>query len=110
MPTWALCPGTNSPSSAGAPERGAVRQRRVEIGVPGVEVGVEVHQCDRAVPAMVGAQQRVGDGVVAAEGDQVCSAVDECECLLFDLPDGGGDVEGIADEVPGVDHLLTRER
>jgi hypothetical protein len=58
---------------------------------------------------MVCPQERIGDGVVATKGDQACAAVDERECLLFDLPNGGGDVEGIADEVPGIDHLLTRE-
>ena len=54
----------------GAPKRGAVSQRRVEVGVPGVEVGVEVHQCHRAVAAVMCAQQGVGDGVVAAEADK----------------------------------------
>ena len=77
------------------PERGAVRQRRVEVGVPGVEVGVEVHQCHRSVTAMVCPQQRIGDGVVATKADQPFAAVDQRERLLFDLANGGGDVDGL---------------
>ena len=82
----------------------------VEVGVPGVEVGVEVHQCHRTVPAVMRPQQRVGDGVVAAERDDPRAGVDEFGRLLLDLRDGGGDVERVGRDVAGVDDLLTRER
>jgi hypothetical protein len=34
------------PFPGGAPERRAVRERRAEVGLPRVEVGVKVHQGD----------------------------------------------------------------
>ena len=44
-----------------------------EVGVPGVEMRVEVHQGQGPVPLGRGAQQRQRDGVVAADGDQVAA-------------------------------------
>lgn len=65
------------------PEHGAVREEgllrgvfRVDPGagvfgrVPGVEVGVEVHDGDGAVDFVQGAEGGEGDAVVAAEGEQ----------------------------------------
>jgi len=37
---------------AGAAERGAVCERGTEVRIPGVEVGVEVQHCNRAVVAV----------------------------------------------------------
>ena len=108
-PDVGAVPGNEQPLLGGPPERGAVRQRRVEVGVPGVQVGVEVHEGHRAVPAMVGPQQRVGDGVVATEGDQLRAGSmrsNACASICH----RGGDVERIADDVTRVDHLLMRER
>lgn len=45
------------------------------LGLPGVEVGVEVDDADGAVGAVHASQEREGDGVVASEGD------DSRECL-----------------------------
>src|SRR6185437_5056395 len=52
-----------------AAERGAVRVSGAEVGVPGVQVRVEVDDGDRAVHRLDRAQQREGDRVVAAEGE-----------------------------------------
>ena len=94
----------------GTPKRRAVSQRGVEIRVPGVEVSVEVHQSHRTVTAVMRAQQGVGDGVVAAEADQLGAALDQRRRLLFDLAHRGGDVVRGAGDVTGVDHLLAGER
>jgi hypothetical protein len=50
------------------PERGAVGIGRAKVGVPGVEVGVELQHRDGTMPRVLDAQQRQGDRVVAAEG------------------------------------------
>lgn len=57
------------------PERGSVRVARAEVGVPRVEVGVEVQHRDRAVLAVQRAQQREGDRVVATQGEQPTGAL-----------------------------------
>jgi len=56
------------------------------------------------------AQQRVRDGVVAAEADDLGAAVDQGRRLLFDLAHRGGDVVRGTSDVTGVDHLLAGER
>ncbi len=53
----------------GTAKRCAVRARRPEIGVPGVQVGVEMHQRHRPVHLVDRLQRRQRDGVVTAEQD-----------------------------------------
>ena len=84
--------------------------RRAEVGVPGVEVRVEVQHGDRSVLGVHRAQERQRDGVVAADDDQAIGAAAKLARAGLDLGDGGGDVERIRDEVAGVGDLLRAER
>ena len=95
---------------AGPAERRAVGERRTEVGVPGVEVRVEVQHGDRAVVAVQRAQQRQRDGVVAAEGDQLGAAVAQLVGSALDGGDRLGEVERVDRDVAGVGHLLYGER
>jgi len=45
------------------------RSTAEDLWLPGVQVRVEVDDCDRAVGAVHAAEQRQGDGVVTAESD-----------------------------------------
>lgn len=89
----------------GAAERGAVGVLGAEVGVPGVQVGVEVEQGDRAVLLGHGAQQGQRDGVVAAEGHQAGAGVQEVVSGGLDGLDGLVDVEGVGGDVAGVRDL-----
>ena len=84
--------------------------RRTEVGVPRVEVRVEVHDGDRAVQLVHDPQQRQGDGVVAADGHQLGAAVERRPRALVDLLDRVLDVERVAGDVAGVGDLLDGER
>ena len=95
---------------AGPAERGAVGERGAEVGVPGVQVGVEVQHGDRAVVAVQRPQQRQRDGVVAAEGDQLGAAVAQLVGGPLDGGDRLGDVERVDRDVARVGHLLRGER
>ncbi len=68
------------------PKRRAVGQRGIEVGVPGVEVGVEMTR-PPSISALVRPQQRVGDRMVAADRDQACAVGDQRARLLLDLGD-----------------------
>ncbi len=94
-------------------DAGDLRGRAAEdLGAPRVQVAVEVDDRDGAVGAVDGAQQRQGDGVVAAEGDdarerlavlgwallpgvRLGRAREDVIVPLFDL------VEGVGVVVPG---------
>jgi hypothetical protein len=54
----------------GAAKRGAMGEALAEVDVPRVEVGIEVHQGDLAESSVHRLQERVGNGVVATDGDQ----------------------------------------
>jgi hypothetical protein len=95
---------------AGPPERGAMRERRAEVGVPGVEVSVEMQHGDRAVVAVQRAQQRQCDGVVTAQCDQLRAAVAQFVGRSLDSGDRLGDVERVDRDVTGVGNLLDGER
>ena len=92
----------------GPAERGAVGERGAEVGVPGVQMGVEVQHGDRAVVAVQRAQQRQRDGVVTAEGDQLGAAVAQLVGGALDGRDGLGDVERVHRDVTCVGDLLHR--
>ena len=93
-----------------AAEGRAVGERCAEVGVPGVEVRVEVDHRDRPVQLVHHPQQGQRDRVVAADGDQLVAAVEHRAGTLVDLLDRGPDVERVAGEVAGVHDLLDRER
>ena len=84
--------------------------RRAEVGVPGVQVGVEVDQRDRPEPLLGGPQQRVRDRVVAAEGQEVAGLGEELGGGGLDLADRLGDVERVAGDVARVRDLLLGQR
>ena len=89
----------------GPAERGAVGVLGAEVGVPGVEVRVEVEQRDRAVLLGDRAQQRQRDGVVAAEGHQAGAGAEQLVGRGLDRLDGLVDVERVRGDVAGVRDL-----
>ena len=98
------------PFLRGPPERRAVRHRCAEIGLPGVEVGIEVNQGDRPEPLPDHPEQGEGDRVVAADGQQVPGPLQQLRGAGLDLVDGLVDVERVAGDVAGVGDLLGDER
>ncbi len=87
-----------------------MRGRRVEVGVPGVQVRVEVHQRDRAVRADHRPQHGQRDRVVAADRDDLPVALQQVPGVPGDLRHGLVDRERRHRHIPGVDHLDGRER
>src|SRR6476469_5303483 len=88
----------------GPAEDGSVRDRLVEIGVPGIKVCVEVEEGHGTVDLIQGPQHRERDGVVAADGDQPLAGAGvakEREGLFRDLADCAGDVVGGTGDVDG---------
>jgi len=70
-----------------ASQHGPVRDRLVEVRVPGVKVGIEMQQCDWPVRVVDSPQQREGDGVIAADRDELLVLCQQRLRLLFDLLD-----------------------
>ena len=91
------------PFLPGAPERGAVGEALPEVGIPGVEVGIEMHQCQRSVALGGGPQERQRDGVVPTDGDQPPAARQERVGRGLYLGDRRLNIEWRAREVAGVD-------
>jgi hypothetical protein len=69
-----------------------------------------MHEGDRPEPLPGGSQQRVGDGVVAADRQQAAGIAEQGGSGRLDLVDGLLDVERIARDVAGIRHLLRAER
>ena len=95
---------------AGPSKRRAVGVRRPEVGVPGVEVGVEVQHGDRAVIAGQRAEDRQGDGVVAAEAEHRRPVGADAGHRGVDLLHGLLQVERVHRHIAGVGHLQHTER
>ena len=66
-------PGSMIPSSTARRKIVPLVIAPAEVGVPGVRVGVELEQRERAVGRRRRAQQRQGDRVVAAEAEDTCA-------------------------------------
>ena len=94
------------PLLGGAAKRGAVGVGRAEVGIPGIEVRVEVHQRHRPEAAVDRAQQRKGDGVIAAQADDAAHLLEQAGGGGLHLADGLGDVERVAGDIPRVGDLL----
>ena len=69
-----------------------------DLGLPGVEVTVEVDDGHRAVLAVDGAQQGEGDGVVTSQGDDSGQGL----ALL-----GGAELVGVGGGLPGEDAVVA---
>src|SRR5690606_15446392 len=89
----------------GPAERGAVGVLGAEVGVPGVQVRVEVEQRDRAVLLGDRAQQRQRDGVVAAQGHQAGAGAEQVVGGGLHGLDGLVDVERVHGDVAAVRDL-----
>jgi hypothetical protein len=100
-------PLVDQPLLGGPAERRAVRVRLAEIGVPRVEVGVEVQHRDRPVPLGHDPEKRQRNGVVAAERQEPVGS--ERRRAVADLPDRLADRERVAGDVADVGHLLAGE-
>lgn len=96
----------------GPTEDRAVGDRGVELGVPGVKVGVEVDQRHRTVLGDRGPQQRQGDRVVAADTDQPTTVLvpQALGRMALDLLHGLRNAVGGAGDVTGVHDLQLAER
>jgi hypothetical protein len=94
----------------GTAEDGAVRDGRVEVGVPGVQVRVEVDERDRPVLPDHGTQHRQGDRMVPADRDDGAAAGDQFGRVGADLLHRRIDGERGDRDVPGVHHLDLTER
>ncbi len=81
-----------------------------EVTVPGVEMGVKVHNGYGPVPLGHDPQQRQGDGVVAAHADEPGAAAGQRTGTGLDLVHGRRDVERVAGDIAGVGDLLAGER
>src|SRR5215207_3891820 len=69
---------------ASPPERRAVRVLLTEVGVPGVGMGVELHEGERSVHSRSRPKFWQGDGMVAAQDYQGYSGlVHRCQALLY---------------------------
>jgi hypothetical protein len=86
-------------------ERRAVGVAGAEVGVPGVEVRVEVHDRDRAVPRGGRAQQRQRDGVVTADRQQPPRPFEQPTRAGLDLSQHLVDGERVHGDVAGVHDL-----
>lgn len=94
----------------GPAERRAVGVLGAEVGVPRVEVGVEVEQGYGAVLLRDGAQEGQRDGVVAAEGHHAGAGTEQIVGRGLDRLDGLVDVERVGGDVTGVGDLREGER
>ncbi len=81
-----------------------------EVGVPGVQVRVEVEEGDGAVPLGRSPQQRERDCVVAAESHQACPVGREVVGGGLDGFDRLADIERVHSDVAGVGDLRHLER
>ena len=80
-----------------------------EIRVPGVEVGIEMDQCERPEASGRRPEERQSDRMVATQRENVSGPLGDLSCGLFDLPDRLLDPEWGAGDVAGIGNL-TRER
>ena len=110
MPTCMLAVRSMSPSSDARRNGVPCVIGRSEVGVPGVEVRVEVQHRDGTVLRVHGTQERERDRVVAADHDEPARVLGEGPRAGLDLAHGLGDVERVGDDVAGIRHLLGAER
>ena len=87
-----------------------MRIRGAEVGVPGVEVGIEVQHGDRAVVAIDRAENRQRDGVVAAEGEHRRGSGPQLSDGRLDCGQRLRNIERIGRHITGVCHLQACER
>ncbi len=98
------------PFLGSAPKGRAMSERRAEVGLPGVEMGIEMDQGDRPEALAGRLEQRIGDGVVTADGQQVRRSGEQLVGTRLDLVDSLFDVERIACDVARVGDLLGAKR
>src|SRR5690606_15739645 len=88
-----------------AAERRAMRVFGAEICVPGIQVRVKVQHGNGATGALRGgAEQRQGNGVVAANGDQLGAGGGQVERVLLNGLNGLIDIERVHGHVAGIRH------
>ena len=72
-----------------------MRVALAEVGVPGVQVGIEVHQPNRARPLAHRPKQSQGDGVVAAQRHHASAGGEDIGRARLDLGQGGHESNGV---------------
>ena len=90
----------------GAPKRRPMSDRRRKIGVPRVEVGIEMHHRDRPVLGMRRPQQGQSDRVVTAQRQDAAGALAQISSRRLDAGDGLVYGERVGRDVANVSHLL----
>jgi len=101
---------SKQPFFGGPAERCPVVVRDPEVALPGVEVRIEMDDCQRPELPAGRAEQRQGDRVIAPQGKNVTTSSEQPIGACFDLRDCFGDDEGIACDVPRICDLLQSER
>ena len=94
----------------GPPERRAMGVSGAEVGVPGVEVSIEVDHGQRAVPGRQRPEHRQRDRVVAAEHQDERHPFQQVARPALDGADRLLDAVRVDREIPRVGHLLAGER
>src|SRR5215472_17910787 len=92
------------------PKWRAVGERRAEVGVPRVNVGIEVDQGDLAEPLFRHLEQGIGDGVISADREQPARIAEQPSRACLDLLDGLLDIERVAGDIASVGDLLYAKR
>src|SRR5438874_5754983 len=95
---------------AGPAQEGAVRDSRAEVGVPGIEMRVEVDQGYGTPMTVEGPQRPERNGVIAADRDDSGARLDQSGGVLFDGVQRLGYRVGVGTDIAGVGHLLDAER
>jgi hypothetical protein len=94
----------------GSTEWRAVRVGRAEVGVPGIEMGIEVDQSHLAAVMMGRPQQWKRDGVIPADADQPPRPPEQVLGCCLDLADRLLNIEWVAGDITCIGYLLYEER
>jgi len=93
----------------GAPKRSSVGYGCAKVGVPSVEVGIEMEHGHWAMFSRRYAKEWQCNGVVSADGDEPASPGCQLCRALADLANSLFDVEGVCHYIAGISNLLLAE-
>ena len=101
--------GIDEPLGHGARHESAVRHFRAVV-VPGVLMGIELHEGERPMGRRMGAQQRQGDEMIAAERHQMDARFDDLAGLRLDRRRGLREPLIFEETIAAIDHCERFER
>src|SRR5262245_45492700 len=91
----------------GSPEYGAVRGGSIKVGIPGIQVRVEVHERDRAPHGRNRTEHGQCDGVIAADRYYPAAPANQIRGMVADLGHRSLNIEGSHRPVARVGHLYS---